>query len=112
MEHGYRVLVANDGGKGVALAEKFATELALVMVDIALPVLGGYEVIMNLVKQRLPVKIVAMTAAGNEYYLEVARQMGAHAALRKPPTGDGAAQAEWNESLRPILSGVDRGPGA
>jgi hypothetical protein len=57
-----------------------------------------------LVKLRLPVKIVAMTSASNEYYLEVARHMGAHGAMRKPPAGDGAAQAEWRESLLPYLA--------
>ena len=88
----------------MALAEKFASELALVMVDIALPVVGGYEVITSLVKRRLPVKIVAMTAASNEFYLEVARHMGAHAAIRKPSDDDGIAQSEWQEALRTFLA--------
>jgi CheY-like chemotaxis protein len=103
MENGYRTLVAEHGAKGLALAGRFESGLALVMVDLAMPVLGGYEVIAALAKRETRAKIIAMTAASNEYYLEIARHLGAHAALRKPPAGDAAAQARWFESLRAYL---------
>jgi CheY-like chemotaxis protein len=104
MDSGYYVLTAGDGGKALGLVESLGRELSLVMVDIALPIVGGYEVIANLAKRRAPgMKVVAMTAAANEYYLEIARQVGAHAALQQPPARDPQAAAQWCESLRAYL---------
>jgi CheY-like chemotaxis protein len=103
MENGYRTLLAEHGEKGLTLAGKFHSELALVIVDLAMPVLGGYDVIATLAKGKSRARIIAMTATPNEYYLEIAKHLGAHAALRKPPPGDAAAQAEWLELLRAYL---------
>jgi CheY-like chemotaxis protein len=103
MEHGYQVLLAGDGEKALSLVDAIGKELTHVIVDIALPAIGGYQVIYEIQRRLREIRVIAMTDAANEYYLEIAKTMGAYGALRKPPGGDVEAERTWHERIRQLL---------
>jgi hypothetical protein len=47
-----------------------------------------------------------MTGVFKPPYLDVAREMGAHAALRKPLSGAPIPEVEWLETIRHVLDGT------
>ncbi len=59
---GYQVLIAVDGGKGVAMAQSEAPDL--ILMDMSLPVLDGWEVARQLkaAPETRGIPIVALTA--------------------------------------------------
>jgi CheY-like chemotaxis protein len=99
MQHGFRVLLAGDGEKALSLVEKLGAELTHAIVDIALPVVGGYEVISTIHRGPHDIRVIAVTEAANEYYLEIAKAMGAHDALKKPAMGNSEAERAWYEQV-------------
>jgi CheY-like chemotaxis protein len=62
-EQGYYVLTAANGAEALALLEKQQRELRLVLTDIAMPVMDGFEVIEKLHARRpdLPVVLISGT---------------------------------------------------
>lgn len=71
------------------LAELRATAHAVVVLDILMPDKEGLETIGELTSEFPAIPIVAISGGGRlqgEYYVEVARRMGAHATLVKPFT--------------------------
>jgi DNA-binding response OmpR family regulator len=97
MENGYAVFMAMDGGKALSLAGKLGSQLNLAVVDLTLPVVGGYEVISALRRRDGSLNILAVSETLNEYHLEVALRLGACSAIRKPAAG---GEAEWYTLLR------------
>ena len=63
-DEGYRVLVADDGAQGLALAQAEAPDL--VLTDLMMPVMTGAELIRRLRahERTRPIPIVVMSAAG------------------------------------------------
>src|SRR5204862_7320710 len=81
---GYTVTTANDGGE--ALAKMADASFDLVVTDLEMPRVNGYELIDNLRRrpgaQALPV-IVLTTRAGDKH-ATLARQLGASHYVTKP----------------------------
>jgi CheY-like chemotaxis protein len=44
IEHGYRVLTASSAAEAFALLEQYKRDIALVVTDIAMPMIGGLEI--------------------------------------------------------------------
>ncbi len=61
---GYRVVTASDGEKALACAEKASPDL--IVLDIMLPKMNGYEICRRLRNQRLDMPIIMLTAKGQE----------------------------------------------
>lgn len=61
-KYGYRVLQAREGETGIALARQFKPDL--ILLDIQLPVMDGYAVAQELMKNRdlCSIPIVAVTS--------------------------------------------------
>src|SRR5690349_15882016 len=86
---GHTVIEARDGKEGMRLFPTAAADL--VITDIVMPEKEGLEVLMELRKQRPPVKIIAISGGGRvspDDYLNTARQMGAARVLAKPFTNE------------------------
>jgi CheY-like chemotaxis protein len=80
VDEGLLVEVAGDGREAI---ERAADEpLALVILDITLPILDGFHVADHLRQQHGALPILAITADG--YAAQKARRVGAFAYLRKP----------------------------
>jgi CheY-like chemotaxis protein len=80
---GFHVLAAANGREGLDIFRK--TPPDLVITDIMMPVMDGFETIRAL-KQIAPgVKVIAMSGAGKAIdYLKMARGLGAAATITKP----------------------------
>ena len=83
---GYEVVEAPDGKKALQTARSGGVDLAL--VDLVMPEQEGIETIAVLHKEMPGLRIVAMSGAFHGQYLEIARKLGADAALEKPFTAE------------------------
>jgi DNA-binding response OmpR family regulator len=79
---GYDVRVAHDGEEALAQAEAFVPEL--VLLDVMMPKLNGYEVCQRLRQGGRQVKIVMLTARGREVDMEKGKALGADLYVTKP----------------------------
>ncbi len=77
---GYRVLTAEHGKDGLRFLEQ--EKVDLILMDMFMPEMDGFELIPRLRKDRPTSKIIAMT--GDSNYLIMAKHLGANDALQKP----------------------------
>ena len=94
---GYDVWEAEDGN-GVLEILDSATRVDAVLLDLLMPGREGLETIQAIRRRSASPRIVAMSGALEPMYLEVARMLGADAALAKPFTPT---------ALRAALRGTD-----
>ena len=86
LEDEYSLLVAKDGAQGVRLAEE--KEPALVIMDIALPVMDGYEATRR-IRAKLPkLPILGLSSHAMTGDAERAIAAGCNDYLTKPIDGD------------------------
>ena len=88
LEHeGYEVILAQDGQ--IALDRYRTDQIDLAIIDIAMPVMDGYEVIQEMHKiksQEKRVPIVILSAHDQEVMRDYASELGVDAYLTKPMT--------------------------
>jgi DNA-binding response OmpR family regulator len=84
-KNGYEVFIARDGEEAIALAEKLEPDL--VILDIMMPKVDGYEVLQHL-KQHKTLKettqTVIISAKQKESDVDKAMTLGAKAYIKKP----------------------------
>jgi CheY-like chemotaxis protein len=100
---GHRVLQAAEGQEGMDLLEKLGGEVDLVITDLALPGMSGYEVISQLSHGRKDLRVIAVSGVYKESYLEVATVLGARAALQKTPRGKPMQRAQWLAAVESVF---------
>jgi len=86
---GYQVRVACDGNEASIMFDEEAPDL--VITDILMPEKDGVEVILELRRKFLNIKILAISGGGRINainHLEVVKHLGADATLPKPFTAD------------------------
>jgi two-component system, response regulator len=78
------VLVARDGQEAVRIIER--ESLALVLLDLKLPLLGGFEVLERVRRNqdRVRVPIVVFTTSDEDRDVDRAYELGANAFVKKP----------------------------
>ena len=81
-QRGYRVGEAANGQEAIDKLAEGGFEL--VISDIMMPERDGLEVIMYLKQQQPRVKIIAISAPGNEIFLNSAKALGASRIFLKP----------------------------
>ena len=80
---GHRVFEASDGRHGLTLYQKESIDL--VITDILMPGTDGLEATLQLTREYLDVKIIAITGAqGDQNFLDVAKLFGARHTFEKP----------------------------
>ena len=79
---GYRVVTAADGEKAISCAEKSAPDL--IVLDIMLPKVNGYEICRLLRNQGVDVPIIMLTAKGQESDIVLGLKLGADDYVTKP----------------------------
>ncbi|MBI4548220.1 MAG: response regulator [Ignavibacteriae bacterium] len=81
-EMGYRVLRARDGEQAIVTLHE--TTVHLVILDLKMPKVDGWDVLVY-VKQQLPsVRVVVLTAYGSKANALRAKEMGADELIQKP----------------------------
>jgi len=80
---GYEVTEATNGREGLELYRHRPTDL--IITDIAMPELNGLDMILELTRQFLHVKVIAISGMGGEAnVLDVAKLLGARQTFQKP----------------------------
>jgi len=74
-EEGFLVKVANEGKSALDLLR--ANRFALVLLDLLMPVVDGYELLRNLRKYNIHVPVLVYTNLSEEYDLKRAIELGA-----------------------------------
>jgi PAS domain S-box-containing protein len=85
--HGYRVLTAADGASGLTAFKQHAAEISLVMIDLMMPVLDGYQAIPVMHRLRPGIKFVAMSGMMQAEKFEPLAAVTKVEILHKPFTG-------------------------
>ena len=81
---GYKVLTAANGVEGLALYEKHANEIDIVITDIMMPEMDGLQLSRSLKKINPQVNIVASTGQATGTQQAELHALGIHVILRKP----------------------------
>jgi len=79
---GYRVITAADGAKGLELAMEACPDL--IVLDIMLPEVNGYEICRLIRKEGLEMPIIMLTAKGQEQDIVLGLNLGADDYMTKP----------------------------
>ncbi len=79
---GYNVLTASDGEKGLNAALDAKPDL--ILLDIMLPKINGYEICRLIRKEKLDMPIIMLTAKGEESDIILGLNLGADDYVTKP----------------------------
>ncbi|MCG2730866.1 MAG: response regulator, partial [Acetobacterium sp.] len=81
---GFRVWLGNDGQEGIALFKTYQNDIDLVLMDLHMPILNGYEAAEKIREISPDVPIVAMTADVIQGVKEKCEAAGIHHYISKP----------------------------
>lgn len=81
-KEGYQVFIARDGEEAMGIIEERVPEL--VILDIMMPKVDGYEVCRHLKKHHRDVKVVFLTAKSKHQDIQKGMDLGADLYLTKP----------------------------
>jgi PAS domain S-box-containing protein len=96
--HGYRVLVAEDGLRGVELFQVSSDKIAVVILDMTMPVMGGEEALRRLKEIRPNVKVLLSSGYNESEAIRRFAGKGLAGFLQKPYTS-----SALSAKLRAIL---------
>jgi CheY-like chemotaxis protein len=91
--HGFLVRDANNGSEVLHQVER--TQVDLVILELVMPGMEGIETLRSLRVLRPKLKILVISGAFGGSFLPCARQLGAHAALKKPFSCDSLVSQVW-----------------
>lgn len=81
---GYATAVACDGDEAVAIAARLGADLSLALLDLALPAMGGLEVLRTWRKDHLAVPVIILTARDEVSTKVAGLDAGANDYVTKP----------------------------
>ena len=105
-QQGYSVIVAENGEDALDIIHKYKPDL--VLLDIMLPGIDGYEVceIVRLNPKYRHIKIIFLTAKGREVEIAKGMALGADAYITKP-----FSNAEVVEKVKELLADINEETG-
>lgn len=88
----YKVLIAANGQSALGILEEYRQEIALVLSDLVMPVMGG-KALFNALKRQYPeIKMIMLTGHPMERELQELKKEGLSGYLLKPPDIEKLAQ--------------------
>lgn len=82
---GYRVLSVGDAGQALSVMSR--EEISLVISDLQMPGMGGFELLKTIKENHPHVAVIIMTAYGDTYSVKDALLLGADEYITKPFKG-------------------------
>ena len=104
--YGYRTVTANDGAEAIMIYQQRAAEIAVVLVDLVMPVMDGVTTIRKLTEINPQVRVIAVSGLETNDALAQAGESCARAFLPKPYTASNLLK-----TLSKILSEGGENPG-
>lgn len=82
----YQILEACDGEEALKMLEQYGTEISLVLLDIIMPKMDGFEVFayMNRDKWIEDIPVIMISSEGSESYIRRAYELGASDYISRP----------------------------
>ena len=82
----YKILEACDGEEALKMLEQYGTEISLVLLDIIMPKMDGFEVLayMNRDKWIEDIPVIMISSEGSESYIRRAYELGASDYISRP----------------------------
>lgn len=82
----YEVLEAADGEKGLALLYELGTKISLVLLDVVMPKLGGFDVLAVMQKERWldDIPVMMISSEDSPAFIQKAYDMGASDYITRP----------------------------
>ena len=82
----YQILDACDGEEALKMLEQYGTEISLVLLDIIMPKMDGFEVLayMNRDKWIEDIPVIMISSEGSESYIRRAYELGASDYISRP----------------------------
>ena len=82
----YRILEACDGEEALKMLEQYGTEISLVLLNIIMPKMDGFEVLayMNRDKWIEDIPVIMISSEGSESYIRRAYELGASDYISRP----------------------------
>lgn len=82
----YRILEACDGEEALKMLEQYGTEISLVLLDIIMPKMDGFEVLayMNRDKWIEDIPVIMISSEGSESYIRRTYELGASDYISRP----------------------------
>lgn len=81
---GYRVLTAAHGAEAIEVYQRNADDIRVVLTDLMMPVMDGFELVRRLVETNPGLKIIATTGQALGSQQQELRSLGVHVLLYKP----------------------------
>lgn len=82
----YEILEAADGKQGIQLIQKYETQISLVLLDVVMPVLDGFEVLalMNRYHWIEEIPVIMISSENSHSVIERAYELGASDYINRP----------------------------
>jgi len=97
----FTVRTVMEGVEALKLLDREHEVIDVVVVDLNLPDVNGFEVIGAITRRKNVMGVLATTGVYQETYLEIAKHLGANVAIRKPE--DRADLKSWAAAIRSIF---------
>lgn len=97
----FTVRTASEGGEALKLLDREHDFIDVVVIDLNLPDVNGFEVIGAITRRKTVMGVMATTGVYQQMYLEVAQHLGANVAIRKPENWD--ELKSWAAAIRSIF---------
>ncbi len=106
-EAGYHILTAESGEAAVEILERRRSEIHLVICDLVLPRMSGFEVIGCLTRHGAWKIIAASQVFRNPLLEDICSRLGVNAFVEKPRIGDSLNPRVWISAVHDVLAGTE-----
>ena len=98
---GFTVRSVTEGLPALKLLDRDHGVIDVVVIDLNLPDVNGFEVIGAITRRKNVMGVLATTGVYQETYLDIAKHLGANVAIRKPENR--ADLKSWAAAIRSIF---------
>ncbi|MBI9098994.1 MAG: PAS domain-containing protein [Spirochaetaceae bacterium] len=98
LDSGYKVYIADDGEMALKVYREHMDEIDLVIMDVIMPKMNGYECMKELRKINPQIKIIVESGYSSSETILKMKQLGIHGLIHKPSSG-GTIRTAIKEAL-------------